>query len=370
MAAGLAGLAARPCAAYPSIEAVKGKHYKLTKKHGPWMIMVASFHETPKEFRTEGMSPEEAAEELVFELRKKGIPAYTFSQKEVVDNVRTTDRMGRARSQSFIAQKGSVCILAGNYEDAEDSVATRTLSYIKKFRPEFIGQEKGTSETSFTTNTTTGVVYHKSPGRPNPFSGAFLTLNPLLTPEEVAANKTDPLLTRLNAQSDYSLLQNQKKYTVVVASYYGNSSKAQLGHGSDESDRKFKISDSLDYAGQNAYQVCLGLRQGKYNLESDPNKPPRLKAFEAYVYHDRTRSIVTVGGFDRPDDPEIIRIIEQFRAKRVQHPTTRQEILAAEKLVIPPVPPESRRNDPTWKPLAIWIFDPQPTVMAVPRLKK
>ena len=63
-----------------AIEAIRGKEYKLTKRHGPWMIMVASFKEPPDVRRTEGMTPKEAADELVYELRKKGIPAYTFSQ--------------------------------------------------------------------------------------------------------------------------------------------------------------------------------------------------------------------------------------------------------------------------------------------------
>ena len=39
------------------IEAVRGKQYGLTKRHGPWMIMVASFNNPPEYERTEGMSP-------------------------------------------------------------------------------------------------------------------------------------------------------------------------------------------------------------------------------------------------------------------------------------------------------------------------
>ena len=63
-----------------AIENVRGKQYQLTPKHGPWMIMVTSFRNVPEDQKSEGMTAEQAAEELVFELRSKGIPAYTFSQ--------------------------------------------------------------------------------------------------------------------------------------------------------------------------------------------------------------------------------------------------------------------------------------------------
>src|SRR5271166_3403812 len=80
--AGLA-LAASTSRAASTIEAVKGKHYKLTKRHGPWMIMVASFIKPPVDRRGEGLSPEEAAQQLVYELRLHHIPAYIFRQEEV-----------------------------------------------------------------------------------------------------------------------------------------------------------------------------------------------------------------------------------------------------------------------------------------------
>ena len=63
-----------------SIEAVRGKNYTLTKAHGPWMVMVNSLRNRPKDQRSEGMSAEEAALELVYELRQRGIPAYTHAQ--------------------------------------------------------------------------------------------------------------------------------------------------------------------------------------------------------------------------------------------------------------------------------------------------
>ena len=68
-----------PKTATARIEAIKGKKYRLTKQHGPWMIMVASLAEPPDYRRHEGISYLEAADRLVYELRRKGLPAYVYS---------------------------------------------------------------------------------------------------------------------------------------------------------------------------------------------------------------------------------------------------------------------------------------------------
>jgi len=68
------------CQTAGAIENQKGKTYKLSEKHGPWMIMVSSFRDVREEDRkTEGMTADEAVSELIYELREKGIPAYTYS---------------------------------------------------------------------------------------------------------------------------------------------------------------------------------------------------------------------------------------------------------------------------------------------------
>ena len=36
-------------AAFGDVEAVKGKKYSLTKKHGPWMVMVAAIRDVDKD---------------------------------------------------------------------------------------------------------------------------------------------------------------------------------------------------------------------------------------------------------------------------------------------------------------------------------
>lgn len=390
-AAASLGLESRPCAAFPPLEsskggstttsridAVKGKQYRLTKQHGPWMIMVATLSEPPKEFKTEGMTPMEAADELVYELRQKGIPAYTFSQEDQKDQLQTTDRLGRSRSQSYVVQRGSVCVLAGNYKHSEDPVAAKTLEFIKgtkakqgkePFMPKFLGKEKG--HYGYMTQSETGGVFRKTPGRPTPLSGAFLVINPLLTPQEVLEREVDPLLVKLNSESEYSIAHNRGKYTMVVASFYGQAHTKIARKGDEDDSWDFKFGNSLDVSGQSAFELCHALRNGKFALASaNPRAEPTFKKFEAYVFHDRNRSLVTIGGFNSIDDPEIRRLFEQFRAKEQYNQASRQKILTAEKLMIPAVPPKGAENDPTWQPERLWIFDPQPIVMAVPKLGK
>ncbi|MFN5798477.1 MAG: hypothetical protein ACK5AN_13165, partial [Planctomyces sp.] len=70
------------------VEAIKGKKYPLTAKHGPWMIMVASLRNVDEDWRKgDGLSAEEAADQLVYELRRTGIPAYTWSMDEKVEQI-------------------------------------------------------------------------------------------------------------------------------------------------------------------------------------------------------------------------------------------------------------------------------------------
>lgn len=378
----------QPCSAFPpaakessrtsQIEAVKGKQYKLTKQHGPWMIMVATLSEPPAEYKTQGITPAEAADQLVYELRQKGIPAYVFSHNDVIDELRTTDRLGRVRNQSYVAQRGSISVLAGNYKHSEDPVAAKTLEFIKAkklkpnqevFEPKLLAKEK--AHGGYTKQYLSGAVARTTPGRPTPLSGAFLTINPLLSPQEVSQREVDPLLVKLNSESEYSLARNQKKYTLVVASFYGQA-QTKLGRKAEEKAAlDFKVSSALDDGGLNALQLCQALRNGKYAVPSNhPRSEPTFKKFDAYVFHDRNRSLVTIGGFDSADDPEIRRLFEQFRAKEQFNQGSKQKVLTAEKLMIPAVPPRGSETDPTWQPEKLWIFDPQPIVMAVPKLTK
>lgn len=350
---GVALCAQQPAAA-ASIEAVQGKRYQITKQHGPWMIMVASFQPTPKEYRTEGLTPQEAADELVYTLRKKGIPAYTFSQEDVREPVETADRLNRTQRRSYIAQHGSVCVLAGNYPTAESRVAQKTLRYVKHFYPKFLRAidpevKQAIEQTgSPLRKLVNGGVYRVTPGRPGPLSGAFLTLNPLLSPEDVRRHKHSPLLMKLNSGAEYSLLDNPGEYTLIVASFYGKSVTELTNGKFEQAAKTFEVTNTLDQAAVQAWELTQALRQ--MNIE-------------AWVWHDRYRSVVTVGSFNSPRDKRIPELVGTYGVKTQTDPTTQKPVLVAETLTIP------RQLKPGQVPEKKWIFDPQPTLMEVPRLR-
>jgi hypothetical protein len=341
------------CVAAPAsagrIEAIKGKKYELGKQHGPWMIMVASLAEPPPELRIDGPSKEEAANDLVFALRKAGIPAYTFEQKEEIQPLSTIKRGDRTIRREVKAKDHRICVVAGNYETAEESLAQKTLNWVKRFNPKKFADH---------------AVFHPTPGRPGPLSGAFLTINPLLSADEIAQRKIDPFLLQLNAGRKYSLLGNPEKYSLVVASFRG---KAQLVSKATNTD--LEIGKSLDEAGHNAEILCHALRERKLH---------HGRQYEAYVWHERDRSLVCVGGFTSEKDPSVPMTFELFAERKQMHPQTKVDVVMPQSLLVPE--PESknwifpklpkaveRNRDVQPLPKYTFAFDPKPQLLLVPK---
>lgn len=325
---------------------VRGKKYALTPQHGPWMVMVASFTPPPPGAKTDGLTPEQAADELVYELRSKGMPAYTYSTESKVEHVETFDRLGEPDTRVFAAQRGNVCVLAGNYPGPDDPMAMKSRDWIKTFKPVFLtgGESDRVGMVSLKNGGVFRETFDAKGNAEGPLVGAFFTTNPLLSADQVRDRNPErlSLLTRLNGAGDCSLLDNKGKFTVVIASFYGKS--VTLGGKAGRTvDLAAPASDSLDVAGRDAWALAKYMRQLKY---------------DAYVWHDEHKSVVTVGGFDRLDDPRIPEVIAFYSAKTKPHATTKEPVLTAEFVTLPLKPTAS---DPVRKK---WIFDPQPRVMA------
>jgi hypothetical protein len=323
--------------AYPAagIEAVRGKNYVLTREHGPWMVMVTSFRNVPKDRRTEGMTAEEAALELVYELRKMGIPAYTYAQDAVVQKIETVDRLGREDERIFAAQRDMISVLAGNWKSIDDKEAQKALAAIKKYHPKFLKDEKS------------GAIYRVTPGRKGPLAGAFMTLNPLLSPEEVVKHKPDPDILRFNADAIYPLIACRKKFTVQVATFAGTTA---MQSAAAEFDRHLRDPNAytLNRAGEDASQLVKALREA---------------GVEAYVHHDRYQSIVTIGSFDSPDDPLAEQILRKYGPAYREDPQNPGQVR-----LLPYTHMVKTGDQPTDIPL-VWAFDLQPKVIPVPRYR-
>jgi len=324
-----------------SIEAIRGKEYTLSNRHGPWMIMVASFRDVPKDRREEGLSAEEAAAELVYELRKQGVPAYTHAQEAVVERIETIDRLGRDDDRIFAAQRDMISVIAGNYPTIDDPVAQKTLLWIKRYTPEFMQGEAA------------GGIYRQSPGRKGPLAGAFMTINPGLKPEDVVRRQPDPEVARWNNSSRFPLLANKGQFSLQVATFTGRNATPLAGSRyqgkEDQFDRELSNPSSygLNRAGEDAEHLVSELRS---------------RGVEAYVHHDRYESIVTVGSFQSNTDPSIAMFSREYGPSYRPHPQTKQEVLQPYVLMA------KNPNNPDGPPLS-WPFDMSLQVIPVPRLR-
>ncbi|MEY2727151.1 MAG: hypothetical protein RLZZ458_3018 [Planctomycetota bacterium] len=325
------------------VEAVRGKKYPLTKKHGPWMIMVASIRDVEEDRRVkDGLSAEAAADELVYQLRVLGIPAYTYQLEEKLGEISSP---GDSGSRKFVAQHGYISVLAGNFSANNSPEAKKVLQYIKtKFQPEFLNDPKN------------GGILPRTPGRPGPLSRAFLTANPLFD-GEVRDAEEENFLVELNSGQKYSLLGNKAKYTIVVATFHGGSVMQVSGSDSSRALGFFErnFGKSLDDCALRAMKLADAMRNAKkHGYDRD---------YEAWVLHEKYRSLVTIGSFESRDDPRVRPLIAQFAGKPTRDPRSGAEALAGEIFSVPKVVKRGQLPEDSW------VFDGAPQVLEVPRIR-
>lgn len=327
------------------VEADSRKSYELSERNGPWMILCTSFS---------GENAAAEAQQLVLELRKKhNLEAfayhqeYDFTQPEAGLGV---DMYGRPRMMR--AQNGQrfeqIAVLVGNYDSVEDEKAAETLKMLKYLRPDSMSRAPDQDAPPAINTQVIGWMreqYRKynadrSKAAKGPLGNAFVTRNPLLPADYFVAKGLDPFVVDLNQDLPYSLLKNPKKYTVRVASFRGvDTFKPAEFERLTTSGGESKI----DQAARKANQLCAALRK---------------KGVEAYEFHDRTESIVTIGSFDsvgteRADgkieiNPAVHRLIQDYSAQQVPLPGSGQMGLS----------PRTEAGIP---------FDAQPLPVEVPR---
>ena len=270
------------------VEADSSKDYTLHQEHGPWLILAATF--AAKE------GAEEQARELVLELRKRYkleayIDAREFDFTEPIQG-KTIDRYtggpARMKYANFSHHK-SFAVLVGNFETFDDDELAATLKKIKYARPDCLDLSKrGWSAQRFIGLRELQRRINSDPAknRKGPMGNAFVTRNPHLPEEYFAPTGLDDFVVSLNQGVKYSLLNNPKKYTVKVASFGG---KDTMNVQEIEAiKRTGKVSDKLEVAADQAHQLTTALR---------------ARGVEAYEFHDRLESIVTVGSFESVGEP-------------------------------------------------------------------
>ena len=211
-----------------------------------------------------------------------------------------------------------IAVVVGNFPAIDDPDAQKALQKLKSADPECLHSNQGNaawpdwrSRQASVKDLPQFIERRKQTG---PLAHAFITRNPLL-PEDYFAPKggLDELVVKMNKNVKHSLLDCPGKYTVQVAHFTGeviinqNEIRAiETGAKAGPESTKQGLAD----AAEKAHELTEALR---------------IKGYEAYEFHDRYASLVTVGSFDsvgtpRPDgkieiNPQVHQIIEVFRGQ-------------------------------------------------------
>jgi hypothetical protein len=316
------------------IDADPNKSYPLRAEHGPWVIVASSFA---------GDGAEKQARELVYELRKR-FKLEAFSHRRTYDFSKSVvgrgiNQYGDARRMRYAhdSRFDEIAVLVGQFSSIDTSDAQDTLEQVKYLQPECLKLDRdgGTSQRMAVWREIQRRINMSADKRNRgPMGKAFLTINPLMPQDGSAASQLDPFIRRINEDVKFNLLDNTAPFTVRVASFRGKVT-IDLERNFDKNS---KISNKLVEAAENAHRLTMVLRS---------------KGVDAYEFHDRHESIVTIGSFNtvgtsRTDgkieiDPRILRIIETYKARRQRLPNSTQVGLVPRTLTgipfdIQPVP--------------------------------
>jgi len=263
----------------PAAEAVSIDPKKLTEVDGPWMILAHSFA---------GADGRAEAEQLADQLSKElGIP--TFIHEEDFDftgKLEDKSNEGRVRRYANQTRYQAFAVLAGEYDSVDHPQLVKDLKRIKAAKPAVFSQAAASPATpepetplDAVRNIQKGLLAKVGKTAPGPMKNAFATTNPMLPQEYFLAPEVDSFVMELNSEVEHSLLDNPGKFTVVVATFAGLSA---IDDG--KKDKEF---------------VPSSARMDKCAIQADTMvRELREQGVEAYQFHDRTSSMVTIGSFD------------------------------------------------------------------------
>ncbi|MCA9194912.1 MAG: hypothetical protein KDB03_24240 [Planctomycetales bacterium] len=299
----------------------------LRPEHGPWMILAVTLS---------GPEAESQAVALAHEIRGT-LDLPSFVMHKTMDpnsnlarhsNVRT-ELDGTTRRYEVKLANGEAesvfAVLVGEYTSDEDPRIEKTLDTIRYSHPRSLGETESATTTKSSSNWVVQkyreVVWSENRDenrKKGKMGAAFLTRNPLLPDDFFETPKVDDFVKELNDQDwiEHSLLDCPGRYTVRVASFTGRVQMAtSTNNGGDSS-----ISNALDAAAQQAHKLTVALRK---------------KGEEAYEFHDRFGSYVTIGSFDNLGqeyrggefqyNPAMLAILKQwcgYRIVEARDPTT------------------------------------------------
>ncbi len=145
-------------------------------------------------------------------------------------------------------------------------------------------------------------------GYVNPYEFAMVVTNPKAPRASLEEkNKLEPYVVRLNEGVPNTLLTVKKPWTLCVKSYTMPTRRV-TGDGDKSVFDKFgskkgsTAADLLMASAAEAEMLTAALR----------NKEMKPRPYESYVLHHQFGSVVTVGAFDTPDDPELMKLQQEL----------------------------------------------------------
>lgn len=285
--------------------------FRLTQESGPWLILATTFS---------GDGAEDQARELCSELATKWrLPAYVHEMRfDLTDDQpvgRGVDRYGAPVKMRYRAgeERREWAVLVGNYPAVDDSVAARDLQTVKSIEPAALEVENGQTRQNLANYRAMAAAFAAKKEATGPMRAAFMTRNPLLPDEFFAPKGVDKFVEKMNKDVEFSALKIGGKQTVRVATFRGRGTLIGASQArSNRTRRKDSDSDPLVEAAENAHYLCEAMRK---------------QGWEAYEFHDRTESWVSVGSFesvlgaDGQPLPEVVEIVRTFGAAHETSPT-------------------------------------------------
>jgi hypothetical protein len=303
-------------------EADPNKEYWLSPSDGPYLLFVASYR---------GDDARDLANKLVYELRARyKLHAYLWSKSEEerqaqqkwLDDLHS--KYGENQRFKKVRIVDDFAVLVGHWKDMGS--ARSELDRIKRApAPESVPKSGIVfAKTKWNKRTMTLADQKFEAAIDKPFSQAFVTRNPLASKEvaskQAAPGKYDPTWVEMNQKEKYSLFKCQKPWTLVVQVYQGAAIT--------QSAPKPNVFDQARPGARQAAmerQLNLLSRASGRDLKSSATEAGKLaeqlrdkgRGFEAYVFHTRDASLVTVGGFRGPSDPDLLRLQKQLANLKV-----------------------------------------------------
>ena len=286
-----------------------GASYPVTPEAGVWLILVQSYT---------GETSASMAEELTTSLRRDyRINAYTFNRGEE-ERVKERTRIEQLRRKTAEAMRvagaaadtpvppiktyrieDQYAVLIGGWKDQE--TARKALDQVRKLKPpsEKLSHKAVLVESR---EDNKGEVKYAAV---NPFTTAFVVRNPMVPAEADPEQGKLQNLKEYNEKESLSLLKCKKPWTLMVKTYHGAVSVSTADAAETKSflakvTGNNKPGELLTASGKQAHAVAEALKV------MEVRKGEKVIQTDVYVLHTEQSSYICVGGYNKPDDPQLL----------------------------------------------------------------